>query len=56
MVEVVPETDIQLSEVDVMGKQEERSEPVWVAENFILLSQIIRIALTKAGYINLHMF
>ena len=54
--EIAPETGIQLSEVDAMGKQEKRSEPVWVAEDSILLSQMIRTALTKAGYTNLRMF
>ena len=39
-----------------MGKGEKRSEPVWVAEDSILLSQMIRTALTKAGYTNLRMF
>ncbi|MFR3923061.1 MAG: response regulator [Dysosmobacter welbionis] len=47
--EIAPETGIQLSEVDAMGKREKRSEPVWVAEDSILLSQMIRTALTKAG-------
>ena len=50
--EIAPETGIQLSEVDAMGKREKRSEPVWVAEDSILLSQMIRTALTKAGYTN----
>ena len=54
--EIAPETGIQLSEVDAMGKREKRSEPVWVAEDSILLSQMIRTALTKAGYTNLRMF
>ena len=31
-------------------------EPVWVAEDSILLSQMIHTALTKAGYTNLRMF
>ena len=54
--EIAPETGIQLSEVDAMGKREKRGEPVWVAEDSILLSQMIRTALTKAGYTNLRMF
>ena len=54
--EIAPETGIQLSEVDAMGKREKRSEPVWVAEDSILLSQMIRTALTKAGYTNRRMF
>lgn len=44
------------AQVDAMGKREKRSEPVWVAEDSILLSQMIHTALTKAGYTNLRMF
>ena len=46
----------QLSEVEELGPRERSDKPIWVAEDSILLSQMIRTALTKAGYTNLSMF
>ena len=54
--EIAPETSIQMSEVDALGPRERNTCPIWVAEDSILLSQMIRTALTKAGYTNLRMF
>lgn len=54
--EIAPETSIQLSEVDALGKRDRNSSPIWVAEDSILLSRMIREALEKAGYANLRMF
>ena len=53
---IVAETSIQLSEVEELGPRERSDKPIWVAEDSILLSQMIRTALTKAGYTNLSMF
>ena len=39
-----------------LGPRERSDKPIWVAEDSILLSQMIRTALTKAGYTNLSMF
>ncbi|WP_294475442.1 chemotaxis protein [uncultured Intestinimonas sp.] len=54
--EIAPQTSIQLSEVEDLGPRERSDKPIWVAEDSILLSQMIRTALTKAGYTNLSMF
>lgn len=54
--EIAPDTTIQLSEVDALGERSRDSSPIWVAEDSILLSQMIRTALEKAGYTNLRMF
>ncbi len=54
--EIAPETSIQISEVEAMGKRERNASPVWVAEDSILLSQMIRTSLTKAGYENVTMY
>lgn len=54
--EIAPETSIQISEVEAMGKRERNASPVWVAEDSILLTRMIRDSLEKAGYTNLRMF
>lgn len=54
--EIAPQTGIQLSEVDELGPRERSDKPIWVAEDSILLSQMIRAALTKAGYTNVNMY
>lgn len=54
--EIAPETSIQISEVEAMGKRERNASPVWVAEDSILLSRMIRDSLERAGYTNLRMF
>ena len=54
--EIAPETSIQLSEIDQLGPRERSSQPVYIAEDSLLLSRMIQEALGKAGYTNLHMF
>ena len=54
--EIAPETTIQMSEVEALGKRDRSSQPIWVAEDSILLSRMIQEALNKAGYTNLRMF
>ena len=54
--EIAPETSIQISEIDEMGPRERNLEPIYIAEDSILLSRMIRDALTKAGYTHLSMF
>ena len=36
--EIAPQTSIQLSEVDALGKRERSTSPIWVAEDSILLT------------------
>ncbi len=54
--EIAPETSIQISEIDEMGPRERNLQPIYIAEDSILLSRMIRDALTKAGYTHLSMF
>lgn len=54
--EIAPQTSIQLSEVDALGKRERSTSPIWVAEDSILLTKMIQTALTRAGYENVSMF
>ncbi len=54
--EIAPETSIQLSEVEALGKRQRNASPIWVAEDSVLLSRMIRESLEKAGYTNLRMF
>ena len=54
--EIAPETSIQISEVEAMGKRERNASPVWVAEDSILLTRMIRESLERAGYTNLRTF
>ena len=42
--EIAPETSIQ------------EDQPIWIAEDSILLSKMIENSLKKAGYVNLHMY
>lgn len=54
--EIAPQTSIQLSEVDALGKRERSASPIWVAEDSILLTKMIQTALIRAGYENVTMF
>lgn len=54
--EIAPETSIQLNEIDEMGPRARNLKPILVAEDSILLSRMIKEALSKAGYTNLTMF
>lgn len=54
--EIAPQTSIQLSEVDALGKRERSASPIWVAEDSILLTKMIQTALVRAGYENVTMF
>ena len=44
------------SEVEALGPRDRNDRPIWVAEDSILLTQMIRPSLNKAGYTNLSMF
>ena len=54
--EIAPETSIQISEIEKKGARAQRSDPILIAEDSILLSRMIEDALIKAGYTNLTMF
>ena len=54
--EIAPETTIQMDEIEQMGPRARSDEPIWIAEDSILLSKMIEDCLHKAGYVNLRMF
>ena len=54
--EIAPETTIQMSEIEQMGPRNRNAAPILLADDSILLSEMIKEALTKAGYINLKQF
>ena len=54
--EIAPETSIQIEEIDSLGPRSRNDQPIWVAEDSILLSKMIADSLRKANYVNLHMF
>lgn len=54
--DIAPQTSIQMSEIDQLGERSRSDRPIWVAEDSILLTQMIREALSRAGYTNLSMF
>ncbi|MBQ6207583.1 MAG: chemotaxis protein CheV [Oscillospiraceae bacterium] len=54
--EIAPETSIQVDEIEQLGERDRNERPILIAEDSALLSKLIRDALLKAGYNNLHMF
>lgn len=54
--EIAPQTTIQISEVEALGRRERSECPIWIAEDSILLSRMIQESLQKAGYVNLRSF
>ena len=54
--EIAPETSIQVNSVESMETRPRDESMIWVAEDSILLSRMIRESLERAGYVNLRMF
>ncbi len=54
--EIAPETTIQMSEIDKLGKRGRSDAFVLVAEDSVLLSKMIEEALHKSGYVHTKMF
>ncbi len=54
--DIAPETSIKLTEIEEMGPRKRDQRPILIAEDSILLSHMIKEALSKAGYTNLRMF
>ena len=54
--EIAPDSSIQMEEIDALGPRERNIHPILLAEDSVLLSKMIRDALVKAGYTNLHSF
>lgn len=51
--EIAPETGIQMEEIAKLGARDRNNVPVLIAEDSVLLSKMIREALSKAGYVNI---
>lgn len=54
--DIAPETGIQMSEIDSLGKRNRRENRIILAEDSVLLSKMIKEALAKAGYNNIAAF
>ena len=54
--EIAPETSIQVSEIEELGPRSRNNKPILLADDSVLLSEMIKEALTKAGYTNLKQF
>ena len=54
--EIAPDSSIQMEEIEALGPRERNIHPILLAEDSVLLSKMIREALVKAGYTNLHSF
>ena len=50
--EIAPQTTIQLSDIDKLGRRKRSDKPILVAEDSMLLSKMIIESLRKAGYVN----
>ena len=53
VVDISPQTGIQLSEIDKLGPRERSNKPIIIAEDSHMLAKMLEEALTKAGYSNL---
>ncbi|MCC6094872.1 MAG: response regulator, partial [Eubacterium sp.] len=54
--EIAPETSIKISEVEEMGPREDSTSPIVIAEDSVLLQQMVRASLEKAGYKEITIF
>jgi two-component system chemotaxis response regulator CheV len=50
--EISPQSSIQMSDIDALGKRNRSEKPILIAEDSMLLSRLIVEALHKAGYVN----
>jgi two-component system chemotaxis response regulator CheV len=53
VVDISPQTGIQISEIDKLGPRERSNKPIVIAEDSHMLAKMLEEALTKAGYSNL---
>lgn len=53
VVDISPQTGIQISEIDKLGPRVRSNKPILIAEDSHMLAKMIEEALTKAGYSNL---
>ena len=53
VVDISPQTGIQISEIDKLGPRARSNKPIIIAEDSHMLAKMLEEALTKAGYSNL---
>lgn len=53
VVDISPQTGIQISEIDKLGPRARSNKPIIIAEDSHMLAKMLEDALTKAGYSNL---
>ena len=53
VVDISPQTGIQISEIDKLGPRQRSNKPILIAEDSHMLAKMLEEALTKAGYSNL---
>ncbi|MCI8373380.1 MAG: chemotaxis protein CheV [Lachnospiraceae bacterium] len=51
--DISPETGLKVSDIEKLGERERFTEPIYIAEDSALLSNMISSCLEKAGYTNL---
>ncbi len=56
VVDISPQTGIQMSEITELGPRERSAKPVVIAEDSALLKKMLLEALTQAGYTNIKAF
>ncbi|MDR1693533.1 MAG: chemotaxis protein [Oscillospiraceae bacterium] len=56
VVDISPQSGIQMSEIDDLGPRERSSKPIVVAEDSALLKKMLLEALTRAGYSSIKSF
>lgn len=56
VVDISPQTGIQMSEIEELGPRERSAKPIVIAEDSALLKKMLLEALTKAGYTNVKAF
>ncbi|MEG0109261.1 MAG: chemotaxis protein, partial [Lachnospiraceae bacterium] len=56
VVDIAPETGIQMQEIETLGKRRVSECPIVLAEDSVLLAKMIEASLKQAGYVNLKKF
>jgi two-component system chemotaxis response regulator CheV len=56
VVDISPQSGIQMSEIDDLGPRERSAKPIIIAEDSALLKKMLLEALTQAGYTNIKAF
>lgn len=51
--DISPETGLKVSDINLLGERQRSNEPILMAEDSPLLSQLIKDSLSKAGYVNI---